>query len=202
MSGNASIFDEDYARSRQLLERVLDHVLVLADASIVVPFREASLFEPVRFCRVPAPASAQASEGSAEPLADVRKAHLEEYQRMRQALEQQLTPEQIAEFEVDVLQDPDGNPAFVFATKGVVTRNWGPAAADGWGPGRGGPVSPGRGPGEGGAGRKIALASPAGFETLVPCDDPGSAGLALMMDRAPLACPGRQPPPFLPPVLQ
>jgi len=169
LSGNASLFKEDYAQSRQFVERVIDHVLVLADGSIVVQFREASLFEPVRFCRAPAPASTQGPEGSAEPLADARKAHLEEYQRMRQALEQQLTPEQLAGLEVDVLQDPDGNPAFVFATKGAVTRTWGPAGPDGGGPGRGGSASPGRGPGEGGAGRKIALASPAGHCPYCPC---------------------------------
>jgi hypothetical protein len=63
LSGNASLFEEDYARNRQLLDRVINHILVLADGSIVVQFREASLFEPVRFCRLPTtPAPAQAGE--------------------------------------------------------------------------------------------------------------------------------------------
>ena len=47
LTGSASLFQDDMARDRALLEQVLDCILIYASGAIVVKFKEATLFEPV-----------------------------------------------------------------------------------------------------------------------------------------------------------
>jgi hypothetical protein len=52
LTGSASLFQDDMARDRALLEQVLDCILIYASGAIVVKFKEATLFEPVNTYRL------------------------------------------------------------------------------------------------------------------------------------------------------
>jgi hypothetical protein len=53
ISGSTSRFTGGFNHDRQLVERRIDTILVDPERSLVVQFREASLFEPLRFGRLP-----------------------------------------------------------------------------------------------------------------------------------------------------
>ena len=52
LTGSASLFQDDMARDRALLEQVLDCILIYASGAIVVKFKEATLLEPVNTYRL------------------------------------------------------------------------------------------------------------------------------------------------------
>ncbi len=47
IAGSASLFENDSARDKEFLERVLEGIFVYADGTITLRFRESSLFAPV-----------------------------------------------------------------------------------------------------------------------------------------------------------
>jgi hypothetical protein len=67
--GSASLFQDDFARDRALMERVLDSILVYANGAIVVHFKQATLFKPVNSFRV------QHLEAEAPALPEARADH-------------------------------------------------------------------------------------------------------------------------------
>jgi site-specific DNA recombinase len=138
-SGSATLFTGDFTRDRDLLERVLDGVLVYADGSLVARFREASLFEPMRFAHLSLDPK---RKNGALPVA--RTAALKEFQAQRADIARVAGKKALESLEMDVEEDADGQPAFIMMTKGAVTRTF-----------SGGPAP--RRPDE------IALASPGGF---------------------------------------
>jgi hypothetical protein len=139
-TGTASIFTGDYATDRHFLEKVIEAIVVYADGSLLLQFKESSLFQPVKFARL------QNKPPQGEDLAAQRRAQQAELDRMLADAAKTLTPDQMAalkaNMEVDLHQDADGQPAFVIMTKGAVKRSFPPAPPE--------------------TIRKIALASPAG----------------------------------------
>jgi hypothetical protein len=141
-TGNASIFTGDYTTDRHFLEKVVEAIVVYSDGSLLLQFKESSLFQPVKFARL------QNKPPRGEDLAAQRRAQQTELDRMLASTAKQLPPDQMAApkaaMEVDMTEDPNGNPAFIVMTKGFGQRSFPPPPPE--------------------TIRKIALASPAGFE--------------------------------------
>ncbi len=71
--GPASLFDDDFTRNKQLMERVLEGIFVHADGTISLRFRESSLFAPVTSFDL----KTRAEQPVSQQLAATRKLHRE-----------------------------------------------------------------------------------------------------------------------------
>jgi len=127
-SGDARLFSGQMEDDRALLDPCVESIAVHADGTLVLQFKEAGLFEPLRYAPLP-------SLPETVNLPDDRKRYNDELDRMRADAASRLAPEQLEGLEVDVLHDADGHPAFVMMTPGAVTRTLGHSTPPA-GPGR------------------------------------------------------------------
>ena len=146
-SGDARLFSGQMQEDRALLDPCVESIAVYGDGTLVLKFKEAGLFEPLRYAPLP-------PQRSTVNLPDDRKRYADELAAVRDDAAQTLTREQLDGLEVDVLHDPDGRPAFVMMTPGVVTRTFGHSSP---------PPDQGGGGGDG----EKPLASPTGFEPVL-----------------------------------
>ena len=144
MTGGASLFTGDFTHDRKFLEHVVDKVLVYESGALVVQFRQASLFQPVRFAAL--------DQSSKTGLVAGRREHEAEFQRQKAEVTRHSGAGAAKNLAVDVLHDGEGRPAYVMFTPGVVKRTFGPGK---YGESVTAPS---------GAANEIALASPAGVE--------------------------------------
>jgi hypothetical protein len=71
ITGPASMFEDDFARNKQLVDKVLEGIFVHVDGTISLRFRESSLFAPVSVFDLKAPGD----QGGPANLAATGKLH-------------------------------------------------------------------------------------------------------------------------------
>ncbi len=143
VSGSASLFTSDPTENRGTVERVLEGLWVYADGSLLVQFQRESLFHPVRHVRL-----LPEDPRKVEEVAAARTVLLREVQKTLHTYQAASSGEHKRTVELDLYETPNGPPAIVAMTPGFIATTFGVGAAA--------PVRE--------ITRKIAFASPAGFE--------------------------------------
>jgi hypothetical protein len=111
--GSASLFQDDFARDRALVERVLDSILVYANGAIVVHFKPATLFKPVNTFRV------QHLEDEAPALPEARADHSGNQALVQQVLRRWKPDQDPSELEYVAGEHQGGSPWLVALSKGA-----------------------------------------------------------------------------------
>ncbi len=104
LTGSASLFEDDMARNRALLEQVLDCILVYASGAIVVKIKESTLFEPVNTYRL------KNLGAEAADLAQARSRQQQNVAMVTEFLERHGPDRALEDADFEINKDANGSP--------------------------------------------------------------------------------------------